>query len=451
MNLTKFIIIASFFNILCFREKLKIVNTSNPYFLTEDNSNLLFVFNHMKHGASSPCYGLNDYYADVYEQQWNGYCELTQKGFLQLFKLGKIFQQRYDKLLNIRNNPDINRVLSFASKENKTLMSANAFFYGMYLNNNTPIEEQIIVPTRNFKKQSDLELIPIFYFSDYHNCDSWKKILDKVDPNKNSVINEFISTFLKSYGEIFNELRNREQLIKEKNWFDKVNLICNNYISNYYDERYKNIEPFQKLKFTEEKFYDLYYDCHLFNLYKYILIQYGGDAKNIPALILTELLNDTINYMDLIINFPEKDSPKFLSYIGHDSIIASMQLVLNQLFNVTIKVMNYGTNQVFLLFKKDEKYEIKYFYNDELLLSIDYEEFKKKILNLIKNNEKYLIYFCKGFQAKDYTFLVLICTIIALFVANTSICIYYKNIFCEKKKYISIESAGKSVEIKNET
>ena len=38
----------------------------------------------------------------------------------------------------------------------------------------------------------------------------------------------------------------------------------------------------------------------------------------------------------------------------------------------------------------------------------------------------------------------------ALIVANASICLYHKNIFCEKKKYMSIESTGKSVEIKNE-
>ena len=30
-------------------------------------------------------------------------------------------------------------------------MSSNAFFYGMYYNNDTPVEEQIVVPTRNFK------------------------------------------------------------------------------------------------------------------------------------------------------------------------------------------------------------------------------------------------------------------------------------------------------------
>ena len=450
MNLSKFILIASFLNVLCIREKLKIVNTSNPLFLNEDNPNLLFVFNNMKHGASSPCYGLNDYYADIFEQQWKGYCELTNKGFLQLFKLGRIFQQRYNKLLNITDNPDINQVLSYASKENKTLMSSNAFFYGMYLNNNTPVEERIVIPTRNFKKVPDSELIPIFYFGDINNCQGWKNIVNKIDVNKIEELNDFISKFVKSYEDIFNSLRNREQMINKKNWFEKINLFCSSYISNFYDERYKNIELFKDLKYTEEKFYDLYYDCHSFNLYKYTLIQYSEDAKNIPVVILSDFLNDMINYMDLIINSPEQESPKFVSYMGHDSAIAAMQVILHQLFKVPYKLMNFGSNQVFLLFKNEKNYEIKYYYNDELLLSINYEEFKKSILDLMKNNEKDLVYFCQGFKLKDYTFLGLCCTIMALLIANISICIYHKNIFCEKKKYMSIESIAKSVEIKNE-
>ena len=451
MNLSKFILIASFLNILCMREKLKIVNASNPLFLNEDNPNLIFVFSHIKHGASSPCNGLNDYYADIFEQQWKGYCELTNKGFLQLFKLGKIFQQRYNKLLNIRNNPDINKVLAYASKENKTLMSSNAFFYGMYINNNTPIEEQIVIPTRNFKKVIDSELIPIFYFSDINNCEGWKTLVNKIDINKIEELNDFISKFIKSYEEVINAFKNKEQMIDKKNWFEKINLFCSSYISNYYDERHKIIEIFQELKYTDEKFYDLYYDCHLFNLYKYTLIQYSQDAKNIPAVILSDLFNDTIKYMDLIINYPQNESPKFVSYIGHDSTIAAMQVILHQLFNVPFKLMNFGSNQIFLLFKNGKNYEIKYYYNDELLLSLDYEEFKEKILNLIKNKEKDLVYFCQGFKLKDYTFLGLCCTIMALLVANISICLYHKNVFCEKKKYISIESVGKSVEIKNES
>ena len=453
MNLSKLIIIfLSFLKILCLREKLRIVNTSNQYFQNEENSELIFVFNHMKHGANSPCYGLNDYYTDIFEQQWKGYCELTQKGFLQLFKLGKIYQERYNKLLDIRDNPDINKILSYASKENKTLMSSNAFFYGMYYNNNTPIEEQIVVPTRNFKKVIEREVIPIFYFGDINNCEGWKNLINQNDENKIEELKDFYSMFIKNYGDALNLLRNKGEMKYAQNLYDKVNLFCTSYISNYYDERYKNIEIFKELKYTEEKFYDLYYDCHTFNLYKYTLIQYNGEAKNIPISIISDMLNDMIKYMDLAKNYPQRESPKYLSYMGHDSTIAAMQVILHQLFNVTYKLMNFGSNQVFLLLKKEQNYEIKYFYNDELLLNMNYEQFKDRIETLLKNNETNLdlVYFCKGFKKKDYTIFILYCIIMALIIANASICLYHKNIFCEKKKYMSIENSGKSVEIKNE-
>ena len=450
MNLFKFILITSFLNALVINEKLKIVNVSNPLFLNEKNSNLVFVFNHMRHGANSPCYGLNDQYEDIFDQQWDGDCELTQKGFLQMFKLGKIYQQRYKELLNISNNPDINLVLSYASKENKALMTSNAFFYGMYLNNDTPIEERFVIPTRNFKKNNDTELIPIFYFGDINNCDGWKKLVNKTNINKIEKLNDFMTKFLKDYEKIFNIIKDKEQMINAENSFEKINLFCSSYISNYYDERYKNIKIFKESEYTEDKLDDLYSDCHLFNLDKFTLFQYNNDAKNIPATILSDLIKDMIKYMDLIINSPEEENPKFVSYIGHDSTIAALQVILNRLFGVPFKMMNFGSNQVFLLFKNEQNYEIKYLYNDELLLHINYKEFKKNILNFVKSNEKDIVYFCQGFKFRDYTFLVLFCTIMALLVANISICLYNKNIFCEKKKYMSIESSAKSVEVRNE-
>ena len=450
MNLFKFILITSFLIALVINEKLKIVNVSNPLFLNEKNSNLVFVFNHMRHGANSPCYGLNDQYEDIFDQQWDGDCELTQKGFLQMFKLGKIYQQRYNKLLSISSNPDINLVLSFASKENKALMTSNAFFYGMYFNNDTPIEERFVIPTRNFKKKNDTDLIPIFYFGDINNCEGWKNLVDKIDINQIKELNDFMSKFLKNYENVFNSLKNKEQMYNAGNSFDKINLFCSSYISNYYDERYKNIKIFKESEYTEDKLDDLYSDCHLFNLHKFTLIQYNNDAKNIPATILSDLIKDMIKYMDLIINSPEEENPKFVSYIGHDSTIAALQVILNRLFGVPFKMMNFGSNQVFLLFKNEQNYEIKYLYNDELLLHINYKEFKKNILNFVKSNEKDIVYFCQGFKFRDYTFLVLFCTIMALLVANISICLYNKNIFCEKKKYMSIESSAKSVEVRNE-
>ena len=168
MYISKIILFVYISNILCQREKLQIVNLLNPNFRPEETKNLIFVFNNMKHGAATPCYGLNEYYTDIFDQRWEGYCELTKKGYLQLFRLGKIWQQRYSNLLNL-SNPDVNKVKSFASQANKTLMSSNALFYGIYINKSTALEEQLTVPVRNFKNYEGDELIPIFYYGDKNN------------------------------------------------------------------------------------------------------------------------------------------------------------------------------------------------------------------------------------------------------------------------------------------
>ena len=460
MKFLKLILIVIITNIVCQREKLQIVNIENPNFRPEETRDLVFGFNHMKHGASSPCYGLNGYYTDIFDQKWIGFCELTKKGFLQLFKLGKIYQQRYNSLLNI-SNPDINKVKSFASKANKTLMSSNALFYGMYINKNTPIEEQITVPVRNFKNYIGKDLIPIFYYTESANCKGWKSIVENniknIIKNNNNQINTRFNKFYGSYKKVFDLLKNDDRMINSKTVIDKVNLLCSSYISNYYDDRYQNIEIFKDLNYSQEQFYNLYYDCLDINLFRYINIEYGGEAQKVPMIVLSELINDMLFYMDEIIQNPE--NPKFVSYIGHDSTLAGLQIILEKAFFIPPKLMNFASNQIFLLYKDpdtandpdiEKRYRVKYFYNDQLSMITQYDEFKKGLLNLMKT-EYNLEYFCEGFKPYDYIVLGLCSGIIILFFSIISICCYHRNIIFNKKKYISLkeEPRDKSVEIQN--
>lgn len=452
------IIILFFFYSVCQREKLQIINIDNPNFRPQETSNLEFVFNFMKHGASSPCYGLNDQYIDIFGQQWNGYCELTKKGFLQLFKLGKIYQQRYYRLLNL-SDPNVNKVRAFASQANKTLMSSNALFYGLFINKDSPIEEQLTVPVRNFKSFDGDELFPLFYFTDKENCKGWKKLADYNKNNINKLtyendINKFLNRFMSMYKKIFNLLKNEERMKKSKSLLDKADLFCNSYISNYYDDRYKNIRLFKKLKYTEDQFYYLYYDCIELNLHRYMDIEYGGEAKKVPMIVLSELVHDMISYMDSAIREP--NSPKFVTYVGHDSTLAALQVILEKGFNISPKLMNFASNQIFHLHKVndsediDKNYDVKYFYNDQLSMIVGYDEFKKGLLDLLKTNYK-LELFCQGFKMYDYIALGLCSGIIFLLFSIISICCYHKNSIFNKRKYISLkeEVKEKSVDIKN--
>ena len=121
------------------------------------------------------------------------YIILTVKLIL-LFKFGKVLQKRYQKLLGI-DKPNINKVRAYASQTNKTLISSNTMLYGMFLNKSTPIDEQITVPFRNFRKNNDGEIIPIFYYTDSSNCKVWKKIIEKNIEKRNEEVNKFENDF----------------------------------------------------------------------------------------------------------------------------------------------------------------------------------------------------------------------------------------------------------------
>ena len=355
------------------------------------------------------------------------------------------------------SNPDINKIKSYASQANKTLMSSNALFYGMYIDKNTPIEEQITVPVRNFKNYDGDDLIPIFYYGDSNNCKGWKKMVEVniIKNNQNENNNRF-TKFFKTYKNVFDSFIFDERITDGKNSFEKVKLLCNSYISNYYDERYKNIEIFKNLNYTEEQFYNLYYDCLDITLYYYINIEYGGEAKNVPIIILSELINEMLYYMDDAIDNPH-NSTKLLNYIGHDSTLAGFQIILEKAFNVPPKLMNFASNQLFLLYKisdneneVDKNYEVRYFYNDQLSMVTNYEEFKEALLNLMKVDRN-LELFCNGFKPYDYLVLFLLSSIIILFISIVSVCTYYRNTIFNKRIYMSLkeESKEKSVEIKN--
>ena len=450
----EFLLLLFISNIFCQPEKIHIVNIGDENFKSEVTKNLIFVFNHMKHGASSPCYGLNSYYTDIFDQKWDGFCELTKKGYLQLFKLGRIYQERYYRLLDI-SKPDTNKVKSFASQANKTLMSSNAFFFGMYYNNNTPIETQLTVPVRNFKNYVGNELIPIFYYGDRMNCKGWNATVKSNINNNVKEFNNYFNNFINKYQNVFDQFIYDERIINNKSPLDKVKIFCSSYISNYYDERYHNIEIFKTLNYTEEQFYNLYYDCLELNYYRYMNIEFGGEGEKVPMLILSDLIKDIIFYMDEIIQ--NSQNPKFVSYIGHDSTMAGFQIILNKAFNVRPKLMSFGSNQLFLLYKvsdteneKEKNYNVKYFYNDQLSMSINYSEFKTNLLNIIKNEDE-LELFCDGLKPYDYVLLSLCSGIIILFLSIVSICCYNRNIIFNRKIYMSLkeETKEKSVEIKN--
>jgi hypothetical protein len=83
-------------------------------------------------------------------------------------------------------------------------------------------------------------------------------------------------------------------------------------------------------------------------------------------------------------------SPKFTIYSGHDSSISTFEMFMKHAFGTKFIFPSFCSTILFELHKNEEKniYEIKYFVNDEMLLNINYDDFKRKVLDIIWNEKK---------------------------------------------------------------
>ena len=415
------------------QSKITIISQNNKNYESEDK--LLFAFQFMRHGARSPCRSLSKDFIDIFGHKWDGNCEITKKGYYQLYKMGLINRERYKNLINFKEQNSF-EIYAYSSISNRTLMTANAILHGMFFDKNIPTEEQLTIPVHNIAKNSKGENIPVFYYTNKKNCKKWSDIMEFNFMKKNILSYEKI--FLEKYGNILNEIEKiSDYFAKIEQNIIKITVFCDNFISNYYDERKINL--FSKLKYTDEQLYDLYLDCHEFNLKRYMEIYFGYEAEYVSTIVISEYIQKLINYMDNIINNSEQN-PKFVLYAGHQSTVAAMELYLKKIFNITYDIMLFGSHQDFLLYKEknNEKYLVKYFYNDKLKLTMEYNEFRKKVMDSSVRKEN-TEFFCKTYTKTDYVALGLCCGIIIVFIFIINIFRYFYSWNIRKKFYLREE------------
>ena len=136
-------------------------------------------------------------------------------------------------------------------------------------------------------------------------------------------------------------------------------------------------------------------------------------------------------------------SPKFTIWSGHDSSITTFEIFMKLTFGTKYILPIFSSTILFELHKNEDKniYEIKYFVNDEILLTIDYEDFKKKVLEIIWNDEK-IEEFCQfsiinsnkidkiKIENKKYKRIIVV--LILIILSSLSLNIFY--LFKRKKK-----------------
>ena len=442
------------------------------------NSEIIFVYENCRHGVRGPLIKFkssnldnNTLYYDEFNIFWEGGKEdLTLKGKIQMYILGIRNRYYYPNLINYtKYNSD--EILVHVSRSIRVKKSAYYHLLGMFNPIITKNNTNIITNISNK-----------FYYPPNYNI--WQKISNNIDMN---IINEaelsikyllednnankffendknhytyhqysknrtfYVKNKCKNYDKYMehNYKNKYKKLIQDnlekkygnifKTYFkyDKSDYLYNirnsstlidNYIVNYYEE--KNLSDFfYKTKIDKEEFYKtslLIYEWWLYNIV--------ADDK-ICMIESSKIMKDLIEYFENKIN--NKNKINIVIDLGHDITVGSMQNFMHQVFGVEYYNCQFACNLFFELHKDKDKYYIKYFIDEKLMLNINYEIFKKKVIEKIWS-QKDIDNFCFGnviliLYPNLYLFLTFLIMTLIIFIFVFISCKYYKECLKMKK------------------
>jgi len=418
------------------------------YFLIEnsDNQTIRFAFALSRTGAHSPenvkYNTTTQIYKDLFNQNWTGPLELTEVGKRQNFLLGYRHYLRYAKNNNLINSTyDPKEILIYSSDTNRTIQSSYAQMHGLYLKGQKLKPEVIknAVPPVNsfyFSKENqelgdsalpnDIVLVPVhlFYENDHtfllekiENCPKLKKFYYEIIPNLD-ITKEYIINITNKY--------NLAELIKREGSSTTNEEIINNYnlfndiietiISNYYQSEY----------FTDKKFnnnftiYDLLDDIN-----NYLNSKSFGSVKDkyddeveIAKYANLATFDKLLNWMNKIIEkeinnitYSSYDAPKFVAYFSHDFSIYSFHVCLKKIFgieqniytnftsfiNVELYRNNYEKNYNYT----EDDFMVRYIFDENEILTIEYKTFKDKIREYYQNIDEYNVKIFCEYESDD--------------------------------------------------
>ena len=429
--------------------------------LCQTKSEIVFVFEHFRHGARSSVF-IDKHNTDIYDIKWIGDGELTSVGMRMLYLIGVHIREKYNNIINKYTSPK--ELLVFSTDLNRTILSAESQLLGMfppekgeiieeafkkysYPPNEIPLEAKNEIDTLgNVSIPSKIRAIPINYFhkekkpyllTEETDCPRTKYI--KQQNYKKKDVQDFIRNFREKYADKWMEYFNITDKSKFENYYFLLE-VTDHFISNYIHKR-------KYLKFFEDEGIDLkeyYEECIKF---KNISMYEIETTPQLGILAGSPIFKEMINYMDNIINsyikndtkIKNKNIPKFIMYSGHDYIIAAVQLYLNSIFHTPCFYPGFAANQFFELHKRDDvnnnnlkesDFYLQYLYNGELILNVSYSEFRKKIMNKMWSMAE-IIDFCK---VEKYSFVdYLLYIVIALSTISIGYAIIKENIANKKK------------------
>ena len=371
------------------------------------------------HGASSPNF-LSEENIDLFNHQWIGKNELTGVGLRQSFLVGYRDRLRYieEKQL-ITSEYDPRDILVLSIESNRTIMSSYANIHGLFIPGTgptidpslvdravPPVDESSYINEKDQLDQDDytalpgkMNIIPIhlsFPYEHFTNYENGEKCVGVQKYEKNNKEKQDVKDFLKKLTEKYGKKLVKFFPDKNENMltdYDFSLKLFDNIICLYMD----GSDEFQNITSTLETSSDeLLKDCYDFMNYDLIGNDTNKNEEFLPYLV-SPLFNKLIEWMDYKIkkdnsggeNYHGYDLPKYVILSSDKATLNTFISFMSLVFNTEIKYPYYATNLHVELFKEENgNYRFEYYYNDELLLSISYDDFKQKVNKFLKSGNE---------------------------------------------------------------
>ena len=436
--------IISFFYLTIYLYLIQIINSVNP---DPDNLQLIFVYQHIRHGARGPSASYNSLFIDGVDEfrvSWEGEGdgELTLVGKREHYDIGVRNRHKYGHgehglgLIDF-STYDPEEVLFHVTDYNRTHQSLNSELIGMYqpgllktltekqvngsyppneevwvnksLQNDT-LYQEIIKEIKALGNKTIVDNIPVFNvhtfganrtFNLENNCHNLEKMRMESIENKTDLLYGY---FLK-YKEELREFFNFEDYSFVTN-IRMMNSITDHYISDY--KNYKDLSVFHEktgidLDEFMEKSGKFYHDW----MYNYYCTNTTCSMES------SRLMEDLLGYMERRIaiadNSKSYKAPKMVIDCGHDTTVAPMQMFMYETwedkpeYGINTQYCGFACNIYFELYKTKDaipKYYVYYYIDDDLKHVFEYNEFTETVRKHIYTQEE-IVEYCITDEEKE--------------------------------------------------
>ena len=97
--------------------------------ITKCNTEIIFVFEHFRHGARSSVF-IDKHNTDIYDIKWIGDGELTSVGMRMLYLIGVHIRTKYHNIINKYTSSE--ELIVYSTDLNRTILSAESQLLGMF-------------------------------------------------------------------------------------------------------------------------------------------------------------------------------------------------------------------------------------------------------------------------------------------------------------------------------